>query len=92
MRLPSSSAAKRSAEQKADFVPGHKSGEFLEGGILEDAARVGGGLAEDCEGKVAVFGSGIRVHGLLSFERFGSYWWRVEGRREAVRHIKAGIS
>ena len=66
MRLPSSSATKRSAEQNADFVPGHKIGQLLEGGILEYAARVGGGLGEDAEGKVAVFGSGIRVHGLLS--------------------------
>jgi hypothetical protein len=71
MRLPSSSATKRSAQQNAAFVPGNITGKFLEGRILEYAARVGGRLAEDGEGKVAVFGSGIRVHGLLSFERFG---------------------
>ena len=46
-------------------------GQFLEGGILKDAARVGGGLGEDGEGKVAVFSRGVRVHGLLSFERLG---------------------
>ena len=69
MRLPSSSATKRSAEQKAAFVPGHKIGQFLEGRIFTDMARVRGGLGEDGEGKVAVFSRGVRVHGLLSFER-----------------------
>jgi hypothetical protein len=59
-------------------VSGHKIGQLLQGGILEYAARVGGRLGEDAEGKVAVFGSGIRVHGLLSFERFGSCGWGVE--------------
>jgi hypothetical protein len=29
---------------------------------------------------------------LLSFERFGSCGWELSGRREAVRHIKAGVS
>ena len=84
MRFPSSSATKRSAEQNADFVPGHKIGKFLQGRILEDSARVGGGFAEDGEGKVAVFSRGIRVHGLLSFERLGRAG-ELSGRRGAVR-------
>jgi hypothetical protein len=36
-------------------------GKLFEGGILENAAGVGGGLGEDGKGKVAVFG-GVRVH------------------------------
>jgi hypothetical protein len=63
MRLPASSVTKRSAPQKADFVPGNKIGKLLEGDILKDAARVGGGLGEDGEGKVAVLSCGVRVHG-----------------------------
>ena len=62
MRLLASSATKRSAAQKADFVPGHKSGKFVEGGIFKESARVGGGFGEDGERKVAVFSRGIRVH------------------------------
>ena len=38
-------------------------GQFLQGCILEDVARVGGGLGKDVEGKVAVLGCGVRVHG-----------------------------
>jgi hypothetical protein len=38
-------------------------GQFFQGCILEDVARVGGGLGKDVEGKVAVFGSGVGVHG-----------------------------
>jgi hypothetical protein len=40
-------------------VPGHIIGKLFEGCILEDAPRVGGGLGEDGEGKVAVFGGGV---------------------------------
>ena len=36
-------------------------GKFLEAGILEDAAGVGGGFGEDGEGKVAVFSCSVRV-------------------------------
>ena len=34
-------------------------GQLLEGGILKDAAGVGGGLGEDGKGKVAVFNRGV---------------------------------
>ena len=44
MRLPSSSATKRSAEQKADFVPGHKIGKLGQLRFIKGAAWVGGGL------------------------------------------------
>src|SRR5216683_916401 len=71
MRLIAASATKRPTEHNADYVPGHIIGELLESGIFKDAARVGGRLGENGEGKVAVFGSNIRVHGLLSFERLG---------------------
>ena len=37
--------------------------QFLQGCILEDMARVGGGLGKDGEGKVAVLGCGVGVHG-----------------------------
>jgi hypothetical protein len=56
MRLPSSSATKRSAEQNADFVPGHKIGKFLQGRVIEGAARVERRFGEAFEGQVAVFG------------------------------------
>src|SRR5271170_4070260 len=92
MRLFAASATKRPTEHKADYVSGHITGKFLESGIFKDATRVGGGLGENGEGKVAVFGGSIRVHGLLSFERFGRAGGELSGRREAVRHIKAGVS
>ena len=44
-------------------------GQFFKGRILKDSARVGCGLREDGERKVAVFSGDVRVHGLLSFER-----------------------
>jgi hypothetical protein len=75
MPLCIDSATKWSREHNAAYVPRHIIGKLLQGGILEYAARVGGRLGEDGEGKVAVFGSGIRVHGLLSFERFGVRVW-----------------
>jgi hypothetical protein len=37
-------------------------GKLFESGIVIDAAGVGGGLGEDGEGKVAVFGVGVRAH------------------------------
>ena len=46
-------------------------GQFFESGILKDAAGVGGGLGEDGEGKVAVFGGWCSVFMVLSFERLG---------------------
>ena len=56
MRLPSSSATKRPAEQKAAFVAGHKIGQLLQGVFLEDTAGVGGGLGKHRKRKVAVLG------------------------------------
>jgi hypothetical protein len=56
MRLPSSSATKRSAEQKADFVSGHKIGKFLQSFIFEDSARVAGRFRKHREGQVAMLG------------------------------------
>jgi hypothetical protein len=50
MRLPSSSATKRSAEQKADFVSVHKIGQFLKFGLLEGEAWVGGGFMNLVDG------------------------------------------
>ena len=58
--------------------------------ILKDAARVGGGFGEDGKGKVAVFSGGIRVHGLLSFERLGVR--RIERTASAVRIFKVAVS
>jgi hypothetical protein len=57
------SATERPTTQNADFVPGHKIGQFLESGILEYPAGVGGGLGEDVKRKVAVLGCGAGVHG-----------------------------
>jgi hypothetical protein len=52
MRLPSSSATKRSAPQNADFVPGHKIGEFLQLAFIEGAAGIGGGLVDGVDSEV----------------------------------------
>jgi hypothetical protein len=79
MRLPSLSATKRSTEQNAAFVPGNKICQFLEGRILKNPARVGSGLGDDGEGKVAIFSRGVRIHGLLSFERLGVRGSRADG-------------
>jgi hypothetical protein len=38
-------------------------GKLSKGCILEDAAGVGGGLGKDVEGKIAILGCGLRVHG-----------------------------
>jgi hypothetical protein len=38
-------------------------GEFLEGGIVKDATRVGLGFFERSEGHIAVFSSGLIRHG-----------------------------
>jgi hypothetical protein len=56
MRLLAGSATKWSTTQKADFVPGHKIGEFLQGRVIEGAARVERRCGEAFEGQVTVFG------------------------------------
>jgi hypothetical protein len=52
MRFPSSWATKRSAEQNADFVPGHKIGQFLQLGFVKRAPGIGGGLVNGVDGEV----------------------------------------
>ena len=66
-------------------------GKLLEGGILEDAARVGGGLGEDVRGE----GCGIRwrsaVFMAALLERLGVRG-RLSGRHEAARPMKSGLA
>jgi hypothetical protein len=71
MQRSAATATKWITEQNADYVPGHIIGELFKRGIFEDPARVRGRLGEDGKGKVAVFGSCVRIHGVLSFERLG---------------------
>jgi hypothetical protein len=61
-------------------------------GIFEDPARVSGRLGQDGEGKVAVFGSCVRIHGVLSFERLGRAGGELSRRPGAAHVFKAVVS